>query len=250
MAQFTAGEMEVMRILWEHGELKPAEIQKHFPRSIKNAALRSYLTILVEKGHLVRRSKGKAFYYRPKTKRESTFRTMLGELVNTFCGGSSEALLCHLMAKEQLSAEELLESATHGAGATPKARRILGYPKENQAMNALLSAFGGLQPIVDAPVWVVLLLKLTAILSAAWLVHAGDCASQSSLASRLVASDGRRSCSPCRRWHGSFRRWKFACHSRRWSRSRQLRRQSPNSPVGPIRRATADIADRLARRHA
>ena len=109
MVRFTAGEMEVMRILWDHGELKPAEIQKQFPRPIKNAALRSYLTILVEKGHLVRRSKGKAFYYRPKTKRESTFRSMLGELVNTFCGGSSEALLCHLLAKEKLSPKDLLE---------------------------------------------------------------------------------------------------------------------------------------------
>ena len=35
MAHFTAGEMEVMRILWEHGELKPAEIQEHFPRPIR-----------------------------------------------------------------------------------------------------------------------------------------------------------------------------------------------------------------------
>jgi len=35
MARFTAGEMEVMRILWEHGELKPSEIQRRFPRPIK-----------------------------------------------------------------------------------------------------------------------------------------------------------------------------------------------------------------------
>jgi BlaI family transcriptional regulator, penicillinase repressor len=109
MPRFTAGELDVMRILWEHGELKPAEIQKHFPRPIKNAALRSYLTILVDKGHLARRGKGKAFYYRVKTKRESTFRSMLSELVNTFCGGSSEALLCHLLAREELSPRELLE---------------------------------------------------------------------------------------------------------------------------------------------
>ncbi len=109
MARFTTGEMEVMGILWEHGELKPAEIQEHFSRPIKNAALRSYLTILVEKGHLTRRSKGKAFYYRTKTRRESTFRSMLGDLVDTFCDGSSEALLCHLLAKEKLSPEELLE---------------------------------------------------------------------------------------------------------------------------------------------
>ena len=109
MSKFTEGEMEVMQVLWEHGELKPAEIQKYFPRPIKNAALRSFLTILVEKGHLTRRSKGKAYYYRAKTKRESTFRSMLGDLVDTFCGGSSEALLCHLLAKEKLSPEELLE---------------------------------------------------------------------------------------------------------------------------------------------
>jgi BlaI family transcriptional regulator, penicillinase repressor len=109
MSRLTPGEFEVMRILWEHGELKPAEIQQYCSRPIKNAALRSYLRILVDKGHLTRRSKGKAFYYRPKTKRESVFRSMLRELIDTFCGGSSEALLCHLVAKENLSKEELLE---------------------------------------------------------------------------------------------------------------------------------------------
>jgi BlaI family transcriptional regulator, penicillinase repressor len=109
MARFTAGELEVMRILWEHGEMKPSEIERCFPRPIKNAALRSYLSILHEKGHLVRRRGGNAFYYRPKTKRESTFRSMLRELVNTFCGGSMESLLCQLLAKEKLSPDELLE---------------------------------------------------------------------------------------------------------------------------------------------
>jgi predicted transcriptional regulator len=109
MARFTAGEMEVMRVLWKHGELKPSEIQQRFARPIKNAALRSYLTILHAKGHVVRRRRGNAFYYRPKTKRESTFRSMLSDLVNTFCDGSVEALLCHLLAKEKLSQEELLE---------------------------------------------------------------------------------------------------------------------------------------------
>ena len=109
MARFTAGEMQVMRILWQHGELKPTEIQRRFPRPIKNAALRSYLSILHAKGHLARRRKGNAFYYRPKTRRESTFRSMLRDLVNTFCDGSIEALLCHLLAADKLSPQELLE---------------------------------------------------------------------------------------------------------------------------------------------
>jgi BlaI family transcriptional regulator, penicillinase repressor len=132
MSRFTAGEMDVMRILWEHGELKPSEIQKRFPRPIKNAALRSYLTILVEKGHLLRRGKGKAFYYRPKTKRESTFRTMLGELVNTFCGGSSEALLCHLLAKEKLSQEELLNLQRMAQEEPPTLEQPSDFPRRTK----------------------------------------------------------------------------------------------------------------------
>ena len=125
MPRFTAGEMEVMRILWEHGELKPADIQRQFPHPIKNAALRSYLTILLEKGHLSRRSQGKAYFYRAKTRRDSTFRAMLGELLDIFCQGSSEALLCHLLAKEKLSPDELLElqRAARGELATEKPAR-------------------------------------------------------------------------------------------------------------------------------
>ncbi|MHB1034018.1 MAG: carboxypeptidase regulatory-like domain-containing protein [Pirellulales bacterium] len=38
-------------------------------------------------------------------------------------------------------------------------------------MNALLAAFGGLQTLADAPASVVFVLKITAILSAAWLAH-------------------------------------------------------------------------------
>jgi len=38
-------------------------------------------------------------------------------------------------------------------------------------MNTLLTASGGLQPLVDAPVWAVVVLKVTAILAAAWAAH-------------------------------------------------------------------------------
>jgi BlaI family penicillinase repressor len=109
MAQFTKGELEVMRILWKHGEQKPAEIQGQFPRKITNSSLRSYLAILLEKGHLVRRRVGKAYYYRAKTRRESALRSMLGDLTRICCDGSVEVLLCQLIRSEKLSEEDLLE---------------------------------------------------------------------------------------------------------------------------------------------
>jgi BlaI family penicillinase repressor len=109
MSQFTDGELEVMRILWEHGELKPAEIQEHFPHAIKNSALRSYLTILVDKGHVSRRLCGKAFYYKANTRRDSASRTAFRKVVDVFWDGSTGSLIRHLIESEELSPAELAE---------------------------------------------------------------------------------------------------------------------------------------------
>jgi BlaI family transcriptional regulator, penicillinase repressor len=109
MPRFTQGELEIMRILWEHGELKPAEIHSRFPRKIKNPSLRSYLAILLEKGHIARRRIGKAYYYRAKTRRDSTFRSMLRDLTRVCCDGSMEKLLCQLIRSEKLSETDLIE---------------------------------------------------------------------------------------------------------------------------------------------
>lgn len=67
------------------------------------------MTILLEKGHLLRRRVGKAFLYRAKTRRDSTFRTMLRDLTRVCCDGSVETLLCQLIQIENLSEEDLLE---------------------------------------------------------------------------------------------------------------------------------------------
>jgi BlaI family transcriptional regulator, penicillinase repressor len=109
MAKFTAGELKVMQLLWEHGEMKPAEIQDLYPEPIKNAAMRSYLTILVEKGHITRRQVGKAYFYKAKTLQHRVFHSMLKELVDTFCGGSKKQLLLSLVKSEKLSEEQLQE---------------------------------------------------------------------------------------------------------------------------------------------
>ena len=126
MAQFTAAELEVMQILWQHGEMKPAEIQKRFPRKIKNPALRSVLSILFEKGHVTRHLQGKAYFYKVTTKQRHAFRRMLRELVDTFCSGSTEALLLNLIKSEELSEDDLLELkrlADEGASRGEKSRR-------------------------------------------------------------------------------------------------------------------------------
>jgi len=108
LPRFTPGELKVMRLLWDHGELKPSELQDHFHEPIKNPALRSYLTTLLEKGHVTRRQVGKAYYYKAVTRSRSAFRSMLGELVDAYCGGSIQDLVMNIIKSERLSEDELL----------------------------------------------------------------------------------------------------------------------------------------------
>lgn len=109
MIQFTPGELAVMRILWNHGELKPGEVQEKFPEQIKNPALRSYLAVLVEKGHVSRRKVGKAFLYKAVTRQQTAFRSTIRQIVDAYCDGSAKDLVMNLIRSEKLSKSELLE---------------------------------------------------------------------------------------------------------------------------------------------
>ena len=97
-----------MRLLWAHGELKPAELQRLFPEPIKNSALRSYLSILLEKGHVSRRAVGKAYYYKALTRSRSAFRKTLDELVEAYCGGSLQSLVMNIIRMEKLTEDDLI----------------------------------------------------------------------------------------------------------------------------------------------
>ena len=123
MPRFTPGEQAVMKLLWLHGEMKPADIQKQFPWEIKNPALRSHLTFLLNKGHVARRKVGKAFYYQAVTKQQSAFQKTLTELVDNYCGGSVRSLLLNLIQNEKMSDAELLELQRLASGGTPEQGR-------------------------------------------------------------------------------------------------------------------------------
>jgi predicted transcriptional regulator len=133
MPGFTPGELKVMRLLWTHGELKPAELQRLFPGPIKNSALRSYLSILIEKGHVSRRRVGKAYYYKAVTQSRSEFRRTLDELVEAYCSGSLRSLVMNIIRLEKLSEEDLIalkRLADEGGSKTPPERRAAGGTPE------------------------------------------------------------------------------------------------------------------------
>lgn len=127
METFTKSELEVMQVLWEHGALKPGELEDLFPRPIGNAALRSLLLILLEKGHVAREKDGRAFVYRAVTRRDSELRKLTRRLADIFSGGSAKALIAQMVRAEKLSEEDLRElqalAQEKPTPARPKERR-------------------------------------------------------------------------------------------------------------------------------
>src|SRR3954465_3775057 len=100
-------EFEVLRILWERNELKPAEIQEAFSWTIENATLRSILVNLVEKGHVTRCLDGKAYRYAARVPKGTFLQAMSRALARVFSGGSTRELLMQFVETEDITPADL-----------------------------------------------------------------------------------------------------------------------------------------------
>lgn len=124
MSELNKNELEAMRILWKNGPLKPAEIQRRFAWPIENATLRSVLRVLMQKGHVKRRRKGKAYFYHAKVSRRGILSKMARRMAEVFSAGSAADLIAQLIKTENLTREEIQElrqiAATKATGTTSK----------------------------------------------------------------------------------------------------------------------------------
>lgn len=116
-------ELEVLRILWDRKDLKPAEIQESFSWSIENATLRSILVNLVERGHLTRRLQGKAYRYQARVPKASLLQATTRALARVFSGGSTKELLLQLVETEDIGPSEIGFIRATAALRTTKSRK-------------------------------------------------------------------------------------------------------------------------------
>lgn len=100
-------ELEVLRILWERKELKPAEIQEAFSWPIENATLRSILVNLVNEGHVTRSLHGKAYRYAARVPKATLLQATSRALARVFSGGSTKELLMQLVETEDIKPSDL-----------------------------------------------------------------------------------------------------------------------------------------------
>jgi BlaI family transcriptional regulator, penicillinase repressor len=99
---------EIMNVVWEQGETTLAQVCSALAdhRSLARNTVQTQLTRLVEKGWLLHRAVGKAFYYRATVPREEAQSRVVQRLVDAVFGGSAEGLVMSLLDGRKLSKEE------------------------------------------------------------------------------------------------------------------------------------------------
>ncbi len=102
-------ERQVMEVIYTRGEASAHQVLKDLPDPPTRTAVRTFLRILEDKGHLVHRKEGREFIYRPTRAPQQAARSALRRMLSTFFGGSMEGAVAAYLADPgtKLSAEEI-----------------------------------------------------------------------------------------------------------------------------------------------
>jgi predicted transcriptional regulator len=107
----TAQELELMKLVWRLGKPTVREVYEALlgTRKIAYTTVMTMMNVLVAKGRLSKKRRGKAFVYSPTEPRESTVGAMVDDFVGRVFGGSARPLLLQLVQDEKLSLDDIDE---------------------------------------------------------------------------------------------------------------------------------------------
>lgn len=105
----TRREREIMDILHRRGRATAHEVMGELTGPPSYSAVRTFLRLLEERGHVRHEQDGPRYVYMPTVARRDAQRSALAHLVDTFFDGSIEAVVASLVEspKRKLSAHEL-----------------------------------------------------------------------------------------------------------------------------------------------
>lgn len=90
-------ERQIMDVIYARGEATALDVLAALPDPPGKTAVRTLMRILEEKGHLIHRTDGQAYVYRPTRPREHAAQSALRRVLDVFFGGSlEEAVAMHL----------------------------------------------------------------------------------------------------------------------------------------------------------
>jgi predicted transcriptional regulator len=116
MNKLTKAEEELMQLIWELGECTVGDVRTRIAadqggQKPPHSTISTMLRILSDKGFLSHRSYGRTFVYTANLSKADYSRQSLRALLGDYFGGSARRMVSFLVAKNDLSLEELSELA-------------------------------------------------------------------------------------------------------------------------------------------
>ena len=110
-AVLTDQELEIMKIVWQHGSATVREVYEDLlkTRKIAYTTVMMMMGILEQKGRLTKTARDRAYVYSPSEPQGEVVGNMVHDFVTRVFDGSAKPLLMHLVEKKKISQEELDE---------------------------------------------------------------------------------------------------------------------------------------------
>lgn len=110
----TAHELELMKIVWRHGE--PVTVRDVYEelrgqRPVAYTTVMTSMKTLEQKGYLTADQQDRAYVYRPSRPKQQVIGEMVRDFVNRVFNGSGRPLVLHLLEDDQLTEADLRDIA-------------------------------------------------------------------------------------------------------------------------------------------
>ncbi len=107
----TAGELEILRVLWEIGPATVRQVNSALNKSRPTGYTTTLklMQIMLDKGLLARDESVRPQVWRPAVSRQHAQRQLVGGLLDRLFAGSAGKLVLHLLAEKRLTPKELAE---------------------------------------------------------------------------------------------------------------------------------------------
>ena len=115
-------ERQIVEAIYRRGAASVTEVLQELPDPPSYSAIRAFLRILEDKGHVTHTQDGAKYIYHPANPRTPVAREALSKLVETFFGGKPEQVVAALLTDDErkLSDDDLERLSTLIAEARQK----------------------------------------------------------------------------------------------------------------------------------
>ncbi len=106
-------QLEIMKVVWRLGEATVRDVYEdlRIRRPIAYTTVMTTMKTMEIKGHLKKRTEGRAYVYAATVEKRRMLRKIVGDFLDRVFNGSTEPLLAHLVEERRLSEKDLEEIA-------------------------------------------------------------------------------------------------------------------------------------------